>query len=261
MGGPWYSHASWPLIGRRIPRAGTPTPPFEPGPPFRPGPLPPFCSSLGRGKGSGVPARDGVPARGFSNCGRFGRRNTTSRVPPTSRDPLPLLILSLRSLRCRGPPTTHHPHRRPSSSGGIFGGGGGWCANCRNLIEETKYAPTPSFALAMLIIDFMGVVRGYRGLKMSPFLGNVSETPTPTTCLKSTAVHPQFVWHYVRPPLYRRTFLASNLRGKGNPAIRLPFVLQYASICTAVRPPFVRQYFWKSIGGWGPEHFRFFGNY
>ena len=35
--------------------------------------------------------------------------------------------------------------------------------------------------------------------------------------------------------------------------------LQYAShlycstppICTAVRPPFVRQYFWKNTGGWG----------
>ena len=72
-------------------------------------------------------------------------------------------------------------------------------------------------------------------------LGNVSETPTPTTCLKSTAVHLQFVRQYA-PHLYRPTFLASKLRGKGNPAIRLPFVLQYAShlygstppICTAV---------------------------
>ena len=72
-------------------------------------------------------------------------------------------------------------------------------------------------------------------------MGNVSETPTPTTCLKSTAVHLQFVRQYA-PHLYRRTFLASKLRRKGNPAIRLPFVLQYAShlygstppICTAV---------------------------
>ena len=89
-------------------------------------------------------------------------------------------------------------------------------------------------------------------------VGNVSETPTPTTCLKSTAVHLQFVWQYA-PHLYCRTFLASELRRKGNPAVRLPFVLQYASylygstppICTAVRPPFVRQYFWRNTGGWG----------
>ena len=59
-------------------------------------------------------------------------------------------------------------------------------------------------------------------------MGNVQETPTPTTCLKSTAVHLPFVRQYA-PHLYRRTFLASKLRRKGNPAIRLPFVLQYAS--------------------------------
>ena len=58
-------------------------------------------------------------------------------------------------------------------------------------------------------------------------MGNVSETPTPTTCLKSTAVHLQFVRQYT-PHLYRRAFLASKLRRKGNPAIRLPLVLQYA---------------------------------
>ena len=60
----------------------------------------------------------------------------------------------------------------------------------------------------------------------------------------------------VRPPLYRRAFLASKLRRKGIPPVRLPFVLQYAShlycstppICTAVRPPFVRQYFWINTG-------------
>ena len=58
-------------------------------------------------------------------------------------------------------------------------------------------------------------------------LGNVSETPTPTTGLKSTAVHLQFVLQYA-PHLYRRTFLASKLRRKGNPTVRLPFVRQYA---------------------------------
>ena len=72
-------------------------------------------------------------------------------------------------------------------------------------------------------------------------MGNILETPTPTTCLKSTAVHLQFVRQYA-PHLYRRAFLASKLRRKGNPAIRLPFLLQCAShlygstprICTAV---------------------------
>ena len=59
-------------------------------------------------------------------------------------------------------------------------------------------------------------------------LGNVSETPTHTTCLKSTAVRLQFVRQYA-PHLYRRAFLASKLRRKGDPAIRLPFKLQYAS--------------------------------
>ena len=58
-------------------------------------------------------------------------------------------------------------------------------------------------------------------------MGNVSETPTPTTCRKSMAVHLQFVRQYP-PHLHGRTFLASKLRRKGNPAIRLPFVRQYA---------------------------------
>ena len=64
------------------------------------------------------------------------------------------------------------------------------------------------------------------------------ETPTPTTCLKSTAVHLQFVRQYA-PHLYR--WLLSFEERE---------TLQYAShlycstppICTAVRPPFVRQY-------------------
>ena len=68
------------------------------------------------------------------------------------------------------------------------------------------------------------------------WMGNVSETPTPTTCLKSTAVHLQFVRQYA-PHLYRRTFLASKLRRKGNPAVRLPFVLQYASHLYGSTPP------------------------
>ena len=67
-------------------------------------------------------------------------------------------------------------------------------------------------------------------------LGNVSETQTPTTCLKSMAVHLQFVRQYA-PHLYRHSFLASKLRRKGNPAIRLPFVLQYAPHLYGSTPP------------------------
>ena len=90
------------------------------------------------------------------------------------------------------------------------------------------------------VVMFMGDTRVRR----------VSETPTPTGLEESMAVHLQFVRQYA-PHLYRRAFLASMLRRKGT--------LQYAShlycstppICTAVRPPFVRQYFWKNTGGWG----------
>ena len=57
----------------------------------------------------------------------------------------------------------------------------------------------------------------------------------------------QFVWQYA-PHLHRRTFLGSKLRRKGNPAIRLPFVLQYASHLYGSTTPFVRQYFWKNTG-------------
>ena len=81
-------------------------------------------------------------------------------------------------------------------------------------------------------------------------MGNVSETPTPTTCLKSTAVHLQFVRQYA-PHLYRRTFLASKLRRKGNPAVRLPFVLQYASHLCGSTPPICTAVLWKNTGGWG----------
>ena len=41
---------------------------------------------------------------------------------------------------------------------------GEWCANCRNLRKSNKIRTTPSFALAMLIVNFVGVVRGFRCL-------------------------------------------------------------------------------------------------
>ena len=108
--------------------------------------------------------------------------------------------------------------------------------------------------------DFLG----FRGLRpretfSRPFLGNVSETPTPTICLKSTAVHLQFVRQYA-PHLYRSTFLSSKLRRKGNPAIRLPFVLQYASHLYGSTPPHLYgSAFGKCWGLGSPERFWLFG--
>ena len=88
-----------------------------------------------------------------------------------------------------------------------------------------------------------------------PCMGNVSETPTPTACLKSTAVHLQFVRQYT-PHLYRRAFLASKLRRKGNPAIRLPFVLQYASHLYGSTPPICTAVLLQKYWGLGsPERF------
>ena len=64
-----------------------PYPPFEPGPLFRPGPLPPFCTSLGRGNGKGSRLERGSRLVAFLSCGRFGRGNTTSRVPQPAGTP------------------------------------------------------------------------------------------------------------------------------------------------------------------------------
>ena len=96
LGGPgaWCSHASWPRVGRRIPRAGTPAP-------LRAGTPLPLLHLFGKGQGVRGPGSRGGPGSWPSNCGRFGRGNTTSRVPPTSRDPLPLLWFSCKSL-CKG---------------------------------------------------------------------------------------------------------------------------------------------------------------
>ena len=69
----------------------------------------------------------------------------------------------LKGQKIRGPRTTHHPHKRPSSSGGIFGGV--VCELSEPKKKKGKIRTTPSFALAMLIVDFVGVVRGFRGLK------------------------------------------------------------------------------------------------
>ena len=42
---------------------------------------------------------------------------------------------------------------------------GAWCANCRSPRKRRKICTTPSFAIATLMVDFVGVVRGFRSLK------------------------------------------------------------------------------------------------
>ena len=55
----------------------------------------------------------------------------------------------------RGPPTTHHQ---------VLVWGRGWCANRRNL-RKRQIRTTTNLALAMLIVDSVGVVCGFHGLK------------------------------------------------------------------------------------------------
>ena len=42
--------------------------------------------------------------------------------------------------------------------------GGGWCANCRSLRKRQNTHHPPVLHFAMLIVDFVGVVRGFRTL-------------------------------------------------------------------------------------------------
>ena len=82
-------------------------------------------------------------------------------------------------------------------------------------------------------------------------LGNLSETPTPTTCLKKVRQYTSNLYGSTPPICIAILSWLLSFEGRET--------LQYAShlycstppICTAVRPPFVRQYFWKNTGGWG----------
>ena len=70
-----------------------PLTPFQPGPPPIQAGTPPPAPLWEAARGEGSRLERGSRLVAFSNCGRFGRGNTTSRVPPTGRDPLPLLII------------------------------------------------------------------------------------------------------------------------------------------------------------------------
>ena len=81
-------------------------------------------------------------------------------------------------------------------------------------------------------------------------MGNVSETPTPTTCLKSPAVHLRFVRQYAPICIAIHSWL---------PSFEEKETLQYAShlhcstppICTAVRPPICTAVLLEKYWGWG----------
>ena len=50
--------------------------------------------------------------------------------------------------------------------------------------KKAKYEPPPVFALAMLIVDFVGVVRGFRGLMLrEEFPANYVFWALPDPCL------------------------------------------------------------------------------
>ena len=115
---------------------------------------------------------------------------------------------------------------------------------------------TPHF-LRWLFLGLLGSVARLEIHNHRDLMGSVSVAPTPTTCLKSTALHLQFVRQYA-PQLYRRTCLASKLRRKGNPAIHLPFVLQYTSHLYGSTPPICTTVLLEKYWGLGsPERFWF----
>ena len=84
-----------PRTGRRTPRARTPTPLRAGTSPLPAGTPPAPISEGARGKGSRLERGSRLVV--FSSC---GHGNTTGRVPPTSRDPLPLLTQSTQPPAC-----------------------------------------------------------------------------------------------------------------------------------------------------------------
>ena len=102
----------------------------------------------------------------------------------------------------------------------------------------------------LLIIVGLGWCQKYFYVFFGSFLiGQCFGNPNPYNLSKKYGSTPP-ICTAVRPPFVSLCF-PGFLRRKGNPAIRLPFVLQYASHLYGSTPPFVRQYFWKNTGGWG----------
>ena len=116
------------------------------------------------------PGRPSLPL-GFWN-------KKAKRPAPSRRLGLPLPLPRAEN---RGPPTTHHPHKRSSASGGIFGG---VVCEFSETKKKGKMHTTPSFALAMLIVNFVGVVRGFRGPKKKN-IRNVHRVFSGTDCISA----------------------------------------------------------------------------
>ena len=78
----------------------------------------------------------------------------------------------------------------------------GWCANCRNLRERRNAHPYASFALAMLIIDFVGVVRGFCGLILEGWPKDVTPAPLTYAASRARGAGPR---HLDQKQLWRRS--------------------------------------------------------
>ena len=90
-------------------------------------------------------------------------------------------------------------------------------------------------------------------------VGAVFRKPQPPQLVLKVRQYTSNLYGSTSPICIAVFFLTSSLRGKGNLAVRLPFVLHLSAplICTATRPPFVRQYFWKNTGGFkGPDRLK-----
>ena len=86
--------------------------PYPPRAPSGHDPYPrPLPHLFGKGK---LPARQGVPARGFLGCGRFGRGNATSRGPSRAGTPClsPQTALSLQRFLGGPSPHLHFPEKQ-----------------------------------------------------------------------------------------------------------------------------------------------------
>ena len=94
-----------------------------------------------------------------------------------------------------------------------------WCTNRLFMAYELRLLRPDFYAIYEPFLLGVGVVFN---------IGQCFGNPNPYNLSKEYSSTPR-ICTAVRPPLYRRPFLASKLRRKGNPAIRLPFVLQYAS--------------------------------
>ena len=87
-----------------------------------------------------------------------GLRNILAKFPGHPR-----FLTSKR--KARGPPTTHHPHKVLPRQVVFLGGG---VVRIVGSYGKVKIRTTHSFALAMLIVDFVGVVCEFHAVFFVP---------------------------------------------------------------------------------------------